>query len=142
MMFPRFHGGHADEESEVRRRLVFSISLCERPAYQWMKISVTSVTSNVLLAKLTLPGPPIRGPEQISGCEDPPRRRHAGELRERRPGELRERQTLMRLEPSGDTKAITFERQVRSHSTDAPHQPNLAGVAVAGELCAVATHDM
>jgi len=53
MMFPRFHGGHADEESEVRRRLVFSISLCERPAYQWMKISVTSVTSNVLLAKLT-----------------------------------------------------------------------------------------
>jgi hypothetical protein len=36
-------------------RLV-AISLCERPAYQWTKISVTSVTSNVLLAKLT-PGP-------------------------------------------------------------------------------------
>ena len=39
----------------IHARLV-AISLCERPAYQWTKISVTSVTSNVLLVKLT-PGP-------------------------------------------------------------------------------------
>src|SRR5690242_13191038 len=36
-------------------------SLIERPAYQWMKISVTSTTSNVLLAIGSLARHPERG---------------------------------------------------------------------------------
>jgi len=35
-------------------------SLSERPAYQWMKISVTSTTSNVLLAIGSLARPSTR----------------------------------------------------------------------------------
>ena len=43
-------------------------SLCERPAYQWTKISVTSVTSNVLLA-ISPPGT-RREPRKPVRCED------------------------------------------------------------------------
>ena len=37
-------------------RLVAS-SFCDRPAYQWVKISITSITSKVLLANVAAPLP-------------------------------------------------------------------------------------
>src|SRR2546430_7441217 len=70
-------------------------SLIERPAYQWMKISVTSTTSNVLLAIGSLTRHPDEGGLFLIARTTT--RRHArhphGELRERPGGELRERQT-------------------------------------------------
>src|SRR5579859_7014065 len=77
-----------------------AISLSERPACQCIKISVTSITSNVLLA-IGLPSS-TGGKAALSRWPGPPRHaRHPhGELRERggelreRGGELRERQPL------------------------------------------------
>src|SRR5579863_6205302 len=70
-----------------------AISLSERPACQCIKISVTSITSNVLLA-IGLPSS-TGGKAALSRWPGPPRHaRHPhGELRERG-GELRERQPL------------------------------------------------
>jgi hypothetical protein len=69
-------------------------SLIERPAYQWIKISVTLTMSNVLLAIGSLARPKTR--EDSSGSRGPHpgrARRPHGELRGRPGGELRERQT-------------------------------------------------
>src|SRR5690349_3798339 len=70
-------------------------SLSERPAYQWMKISVTSTTSNVLLAIGSLTRRLDEGGLCMIARTTTQRhaRRPHGELRERPGGELRERQT-------------------------------------------------
>ena len=94
-----------DDPRRLRRRNVLTsvlrstsrlsaISLSDRPACQCIKISVTSITSNVLLAI----GPPsVPDGRKVAPSRWPGPPRHArhphGELRERG-GELRERQPL------------------------------------------------
>src|SRR3954470_21830665 len=71
-------------------RLVAS-SFCDRPAYQWVKISITSITSKVLLANVHAPSLAAghRGRSFWSSTgqtRDRHARRPHGELRDRRVG--------------------------------------------------------
>ena len=90
-------------------------SLIERPAYQWMKISVTSTTLNVLLAIGSLTRRSDEGGLCMIARTTTRRRarRPHGELRERRGGELRERQTATAGE-------LRERRHVRGVSQEPP----------------------
>src|SRR4051794_30479404 len=71
-------------------RLVAS-SFCDRPAYQWVKISITSITSKVLLANVGLhPSRCWQRERSFWSSTGQTRDRHArrphGELRDRRVG--------------------------------------------------------
>jgi len=66
-------------------------SFCDRPAYQWVKISITSITSKVLLANACAPSSLLGNKDgsfwsSTSQTRDQHARRPHGELRDRRVG--------------------------------------------------------
>src|SRR5207237_10916108 len=84
---------HADTPPPIK--ISNTLSDSDRPAYQWMKISVTSTTSKLLLAIGSLTRHPDEGKLFLIARTTTRRRarRPHGEFRERQGGELRERQT-------------------------------------------------